>query len=66
MSKENVTIVRRALDGFLSAGYDLRKAEDFFEVTDPGIEFDISRTNPETQIYHGRDGMIEALEPVRT
>jgi ketosteroid isomerase-like protein len=62
MSQENVEIVRRALDGFLSAGYDLGKVEDFFEVADPGIEFDISRTNPETQVYRGRDGIIEALE----
>jgi len=62
MSQENVEIVRRALDGFLSAGYDMRKADDFFEVADPGIEFDISRTNPEAQVYRGRDGIIEALE----
>ncbi len=51
MSQKNVDIVRRALDGFLSAGYDMRNAEDFFEVADPGIEFDISRTNPEAQVY---------------
>ena len=62
MSQKNVEIVRRALDGFLSAGYDMRNAEDFFEVADPGIEFDISRTNPEAQVYRGRDGIIEALE----
>jgi ketosteroid isomerase-like protein len=62
MSQENVEIVRRALDGFLSAGYDLGNVEDFFEVYDPGIEFDISRTNPEAQVHRGRDGIIEALE----
>jgi hypothetical protein len=39
MSQENVEVVRRFLDGFLSAGYDLGKVEDFFEVADPGIEF---------------------------
>jgi ketosteroid isomerase-like protein len=38
------------------------KVEDFFEVADPAIEFDISRTNPESQVYRGRDGMVEALE----
>ena len=62
MSGENVEIVRRALDGFLSAGYDPRKGEDFFELADPDIQYDISRTNPETQVFRGRDGIIEALE----
>ncbi len=62
IAQVNVDIVRRALDGFLSAGYDLRNVEDFFEVVDPGIEFDISRTNPETEVYRGRDGIIEGLE----
>lgn len=62
MSQENVEIVRRAIDGLVAAGYDLRKAEDFFEVADPGIEYDISRTNPEARVYLGRAGVIEALE----
>jgi len=62
MPQENVEIVRRALDGILAAGYDLRRAEDFFEVADPDIQFDISRTNPDSHVYHGRDGVIEALE----
>jgi ketosteroid isomerase-like protein len=62
MSRENVELVRRALDGFLSAGYDMGRVEDFFEVADPGIEFDISRTNPEAPVYRGRDGIIQALE----
>ena len=62
MSQENVEIVRRALDGWASAGYDMRKVEDFFAVADPGIEFDISRTNPDSEVYRGREGMIAALE----
>jgi ketosteroid isomerase-like protein len=62
MSQENVELVRRALDGFLSAGYDMRNVGDFFEVADPNIQFDISRTNPDAQVYRGRDGVIEALE----
>jgi ketosteroid isomerase-like protein len=62
MSRENVELVRRALDGYLSAGYDLANVEDFFEVMDPSIEFDISRTNPQAQVYRGRDGIIQALE----
>jgi ketosteroid isomerase-like protein len=62
MSQENVEIVRSAVEGFLSAGYDMRNVEGFFEVADPGIEYDISRTNPDAQVYRGRDGIIEALE----
>ena len=62
MSQENVEIVRSAVDGFLLAGYDMRNVEGFFDVADPGIEFDISRTNPDAQVYRGRDGIIVALE----
>jgi ketosteroid isomerase-like protein len=64
MSQENVEIVRRAIDGFVSADYDLRALSDdeFFAVFDPGVAYDVSRTNPETQVYHGRDGVIEMLE----
>ncbi len=62
MSHENVEVVRRAIDGFISAGYDVQRVEDFFELSDPGIEYDISRTNPETRVYRGRDGVIEALK----
>ena len=62
MSLENVDIVRRAVDSFVSAGYDLGKVEDFFEVADPDIEFDITRTNPDTEVLHGRGGMVKALE----
>ncbi len=61
MSEENVDLVRRAVEGFVSVGYELDNAEDFVEVAGPDIEFDISRTNPEHQVYHGRDGMIRAL-----
>ena len=62
MSQENVEIVRRAIDGFVSADYDIEKVEDFFEVADPAIEYDISRTNPESQVYRGHEGVIEALQ----
>jgi ketosteroid isomerase-like protein len=62
MAQENVELVRRALDGFLSADYDFRNVEGFFEVADPGIAFDISRTNPDAQVYRGRDGIIDALD----
>jgi ketosteroid isomerase-like protein len=62
MSRENVEIVRRAIDGFVAAGYDMQKVEDFIELSDPGIEYDISRTNPETRVYQGRDGVLDALK----
>jgi ketosteroid isomerase-like protein len=62
MSQENVDIVRRAIDGFVSAGYDMRQVEDFMELSDPNVQYDISRTNPEARVYRGREGVIEAME----
>jgi ketosteroid isomerase-like protein len=64
MSQENVEIVRRAIEVFISAGYDPRaiSTDEFSEVFDPGIELDVSRTNPETHVYRGRDGITEILE----
>ena len=62
MSVENVELVRRALASFAAASYDPRNARGFFEYFDPNVEYDISRTNPETQLYYGRDGIVAALE----
>ena len=62
MSLQNVELVRRALEAFAAASYDPRHARGFFEYFDPNVEYDISRTNPETQLYYGRDGIIAALE----
>ena len=62
MSQENVDLVRRAVTAFVAADYDPRNFEEPFELFDPAIEYDISRTNPETQIYRGRDGVVEVLE----
>jgi ketosteroid isomerase-like protein len=64
MSEANVETVRRAIEVFVSAGYDPRaiSVDEFFEVFDPDIELDVSRTNPETHVYRGRDGVIEILE----
>ena len=40
MSQENVEIVRRAIDGFVTAGYDLGRVDDIFEVAaETGREF---------------------------
>jgi ketosteroid isomerase-like protein len=64
MSHESVEIVRRAIEVFISAGYDPRaiSTDEFAEVFDPDIEFDVSHTNPETHVYRGRDGITEILE----
>jgi ketosteroid isomerase-like protein len=62
MSLENVELVRRALVAFAAASYDPRNVRGFFEYFEPDVEYDISRTNPETQLYFGREGVIAALE----
>ena len=62
MSLENVELVRRALVAFSAISHDPRNARGFFEYFHPNIEYDVSRTNPETQLYYGRDGIIAALE----
>jgi ketosteroid isomerase-like protein len=62
MSRENVELVRRALVAFAATSYDPRRAKDFSAYFDPQIEFDISRTNPDSQLYYGRDGIVAALE----
>jgi ketosteroid isomerase-like protein len=62
MSQENVELVRRALVAFAAASFDPRSARDFSALFAPQIEFDISRTNPESQLYYGRDGIVAALE----
>jgi ketosteroid isomerase-like protein len=62
MSRENVEIVRRAFDVFVSAGYDTARVEDPFELFDPGAAFDVSRTTPEGRVYHGQDGFLELME----
>jgi ketosteroid isomerase-like protein len=62
LSLQNVELVRSALEAFAAASYDPRNARGFFEYFDPNVEYGISRTNPETQLYYGRDGIIAALE----
>ena len=51
MSQENVDLIRRALVAFVAASYDPRSVKGFFELFRPQVEYDISRTNPETQLY---------------
>jgi ketosteroid isomerase-like protein len=56
MSQENVEIVRRSIEAFRRD--DIPGALSYL---DPQIEFDASRTNPEGRVYHGHQGVIEAV-----
>ena len=64
MSEGNVEIVRRAIDAFVSTSYNPRTLSDdeFFEVFDPEITYDISRTSSDARVCHGRNDVIEMLE----
>jgi ketosteroid isomerase-like protein len=62
MSQENVELVRRALVAFAAASFDPRSVRNFSALFDPHVEFDISRTNPDSRLYYGRDGIVAALE----
>jgi ketosteroid isomerase-like protein len=55
MSQENVEIVRRIYDGYLSGDYDAA-----FAAIDPAVEFD-GTARPEGNVYHGHEGLAEAL-----
>jgi ketosteroid isomerase-like protein len=69
MSEENLETVRRAIGAFVSTQYDPRtlSEDEFLAIFDPEVTYDVSRTNPETQAHHGREGILEILEQwVRT
>jgi uncharacterized protein len=55
MSEENVEIVRRIYEAYLSGNYDAA-----FAVIDPGVEFD-GTARPEGNVYHGHEGLAKAL-----
>jgi ketosteroid isomerase-like protein len=55
MSEENVEIVRRVYDAYLSGHFDAALA-----MIDPEVEWDGS-IRPEGKIYRGHGGVIEAL-----
>src|SRR5688500_10109696 len=55
MSHENVEVVRRIYDAYLSGNYDAAFAE-----IDPAVEFD-GTARPEGGVYHGHEGVAEAL-----
>ncbi len=55
MSEENVAIVRKIYDAYLSGNYDAA-----FAAIDPKVEFDGS-ARPEGNVYYGHHGVAEAL-----
>jgi uncharacterized protein len=55
MSEENVEIVRRVYDAYLSGDFEAALA-----MIDPEVEWDGS-IRPEGKVYRGHDGIVEAL-----
>jgi ketosteroid isomerase-like protein len=57
MSEENVEIVRLMIAAFVADDY-----ERLVELFDPQIEYDVSRTNPESRVAHGHEELAEVIE----
>ena len=57
MSQENVEIVRRAFVAFIEGDY-----ERLAGLADPQIEYDVSRTSPESRVVCGPQEVVEVLE----
>jgi ketosteroid isomerase-like protein len=57
MSEENVEIVRQMITAF-AEGDDERLVELF----DPQIEYDVSRTSPESRVAHGHEELAKVIE----
>jgi ketosteroid isomerase-like protein len=57
MSKENVEIVRRAFAAFVEGDYDR-----LIGLADPQIEYDVSRTSPESRVVRGSQEVVAVLE----
>ena len=55
MSQENVEIVRRMLEAYVSGDFETALA-----AYDPEVEFDVS-IRPEGGVYRGHDGVVEAV-----
>jgi ketosteroid isomerase-like protein len=55
MSQENVEVVRRVYDAYLSGAFEAALA-----VIDPEVEFDVSM-RPEGKVYQGHEGVVEGL-----
>jgi len=57
MSRENVEIVRRMIAAFVEGDY-----ERLVELFDSEIEYDVSRTSPESRVAHGHEELAEVIE----
>jgi ketosteroid isomerase-like protein len=57
MSQENVEIVRRAIAAFIEGDY-----ERLIELSDPQIEYDVSRTSPEARVVRGPQEVLAVLQ----
>ena len=57
MSEENVEIVLQAVAAFIEGEY-----ERLIELSDPQIEYDVSRTSPESRVVRGREEVLAVLE----
>ena len=57
MSEENVEIVRRAFAAFIEGDY-----ERLIGLADPQIEYDVSRTSPESRVVRGSQEVVAVLE----
>jgi ketosteroid isomerase-like protein len=57
MSQENVEIVRRTFAAFVEGDF-----EQLIELADPQMEYDISRTSPESRVVRGPEEVIGVLK----
>jgi ketosteroid isomerase-like protein len=57
VSRENVEVVREAVAAFVEGDY-----ERLIELSDPQIEYDVSRTSPESRVVRGREEVLAVLE----
>jgi ketosteroid isomerase-like protein len=57
MSQENVEVVRQAVAAFIEGDY-----ERLIELSDPQIEYDVSRTSPESRVVRGPEEVLAVLQ----
>jgi ketosteroid isomerase-like protein len=57
MSEENVEIVRRVIAAFIEGDY-----ERLTDLSDPQVEYDVSRTSPESRVVCGPEEVLAVLQ----
>ena len=57
MSEENVEVVRRAITAFIEGDY-----KRLIDLSDPQIEYDVSRTSPESRVVRGPEEILAVLQ----